>query len=241
MRVVRLTWLVFSILLTVEIYADEHFSPYDIPDKRELESCSCVEKEPKDGYWTEDPFFVTLTVANYGDEPMNNVKVSLYPGTLCVVYLFETSQISRRSSFSQDYGWETVPDKYFQDGQIEEVFPFTNNFELAQKLLPCKDEDSDCENIMIRFQHYQHGACPKSYFAQFQAVISDDSGNSYKTNTGTPLRLSPGNPLDPECYIAPQDECGGHSFTRPEEVSDEDLETADSDAEKTDGCSLLFL
>jgi len=247
MRLGRIIWLGFLILLMVNVYAENEISPYDIPDRREMESCSCVEKGEYINYYDPDePFFITLTVANFGEDVLKNVRVSITPGIICVLYLNETSEISRRSSFSQDHSWEKVLDNYSKEDRIAEMFPFTANYSVAETLAPCKDESSDCENIMIRFQHHVHGGCPK-YRAQFQSTIFDDSGKPYKTNTGYPLQVDSGYSEDPSCYIAPQDQCGGHSFTRPEETSDEDtthgeaFDDADSDSEKSDGCSILFL
>ena len=243
MNGVRLAWLFFSILFMVYIYAEDQISPYDIPDKKELDSCSCVENtEYKNYYDPDEPFFITLTVANFGEDVLENVRVSIYPGTVCVVYLSDTSEISRRKDFSQEHSWEKVPDNLSEEGLITETFPFTENYSLTETLAPCKDEFSNCENIMIRFQHHVHGGCPK-YYAEFQATISDDSGKSYRTNSSYPLKLNPGDSSDSECYIAPQDQCGGHSFTRPDDVPDEDAfeHDEDIDEKESDGCSAVLI
>ena len=225
--------------------ADEPVSPYDIPGKPEMEICSCVEES---GYYDPDePFFITVVIANFGEEVLENVKISLMPGVECVIYLPQTSEISRRSNFSENHKWEKVPDNFSQENKITEIFPFTENFKITDALAPCENESSNCENIMIRFQHHVFGACPK-FFAQFQAVIADDTGKPYKTNSSIPLKIKPGISENSDCYIAPHDQCGGHSFTRPEEISDEDdtkdgdiAENADSENRKTDGCSILIL
>lgn len=235
----------FMVFVFMTLSADEPVSPYDIPGKPEMEICSCVEEA---GYYDPDePFFITVVIANFGKEVLENVKISLMPGVECVIYLPQTSEISKRDSFSENHKWEKVPDSFSQENKIAEIFPFTENFKIADALVPCQNESSNCENIMIRFQHHVYGACPK-FFAQFQAVIADDTGRQYKTNSSVPLKIKPGTSENSDCYIAPQDQCGGHSFTRPEEISDEDdtedadmVETTDSGNKKPDGCSSLIL
>ncbi|HSW61098.1 MAG TPA: hypothetical protein VLJ60_09875 [bacterium] len=241
--------LIFLMVLTVlNLFADEPASPYDIPDRREMDACSCAQDVDSFVDQLDEPFFITVTIANFGKEVLTNVNISTNPGVSCVIYLAETSEISKRKNFSENHKWEKVPDNFSQENKIVEIiFPFTENFHIADTLAPCENESSNCENIMIRYQHHVYGGCPKTYEARFQATIVDDTGKPYKTNSAYPLKLRQGYSTNPDCYIAPQDQCGGHSFTRPEEITDEDesndadmLENSDSDTKKSDGCSVLI-
>jgi len=245
MRNALIFLMVFAFL---NLFSEETVSPYDIPDRREMESCSCAQDVDSFVDQLDEPFFITVTIANFGKEVLENVKISINPVSQCANYLAETSEISKRGSFSENHKWKKVPDNFSQENKIVEIFPFTENFHIADTLAPCENESSSCENIMIRLQyHIIFGTCPKTYDALFQATIVDDTGKPYKTNSAYPLRLRPGYSTNPDCYIAPQDQCGGHSFTRPEEITDEDdtndanmLENSDSDTKKSDGCSVLI-
>lgn len=243
--------VVLTFLAFLNLFADEPVSPYDIPGKSEMEVCSCLEKDG-DKYSVYlsslEPFFITVTIANFGEENLNNVYVDAPYSSICFHYLSETAQISKRNSFSQDHNWKKVEDN--DSEEISKMFPFTN-YMVSNVLKPCENELSDCENITIRYQFAGENECIKPiYIPLGVAVINDERNVPYSANGGVEIKLSVewGDVKDSSCYVAPQDQCGGHNFTRPEENSDEDgtkdadiVENTDSENKKTDGCSVLIL
>lgn len=182
---------------------------YDIPinpvtpDGREKNYCSCSEQA--DSVCATAPFYFMIKVQNWGDDLSTNVTVqdTLSPK---VNYISGTTEMCKEwKSDNVCKKWETVED-------INGGFPLTNPYKVADILGYCDQVYQTCdETIMIRFKVKPKDNLAKNEVIENTAIISDDSGKPYKTNTSIPLRLTFGScPSAAACENPDLTNCGGY-------------------------------
>ena len=182
---------------------------YDIPvnpvtpDGREKNYCSCSEQA--DSVCSTAPFYFMIKVQNWGNDLSTNVtvqdtlsgKVEYVPGTTEMCKEWKSDNVCKK--------WEPIED---MGGQ----FPLTNPYKVADVLSYCDSTMMTCEEtIMIRFKVKPKDNLPKNEVIENTAIINDDSGKPYKTNTSIPLRLTFGScPSAAACENPDLTNCGGY-------------------------------
>ena len=182
---------------------------YDIPrnpvtpDGREKNYCSCSEQA--DSVCATAPFYFMIKVQNWGDDLSTNVtvqdtlsaKVNYVPGTTEMCKEWKSDNVCKK--------WIPIED-------INGGFPLTNSYKVADILGYCDQVYQTCdETIMIRFKVKPKENLAKNEVIENTAIISDDSGKPYKTNTSIPLRLTFGScPSASECENPDLKNCGGY-------------------------------
>ena len=182
---------------------------YDIPinpvtpDGREKNYCSCSEQA--DSVCATAPFYFMIKVQNWGDDISTNVtvqdtlspKINYVPGTTELCREWKSDNVCKK--------WEPVED-------VNGTFPLTNSYKIADMLGYCDQISQTCsETIMIRFKVKPKDNLPKNEVIENTAIISDDSGKPYKTNTSIPLRLTFGScPSPAACENPDLTNCGGY-------------------------------
>ena len=181
---------------------------YDIPinpftpDGREKNYCSCSEQA--DSVCATAPFYFMIKVQNWGDDLSTNVtvqdtlssKVNYVSGTTEMCKEWKSDNVCKK--------WEPIED-------INGAFPLTNPYKVADILSYCDQVYQTCdETIMIRFKVKPKDNLAKNEVIENTAIISDDSGIPYKTNTSIPLRLTFGTcPSAAACENPDLTDCGG--------------------------------
>ena len=182
---------------------------YDIPvnpvtpDGREKNYCSCSEQP--DSVCSTAPFYFMIKVQNWGDDLSTNVtvqdtlsaKVNYVPGTTEMCKEWKSDNVCKK--------WIPIED-------INGTFPLTAPYKVADILSYCDLNMQTCdETIMIRFKVKPKDNLAKNEVIENTAIINDDSGKPYKTNTSIPLRLTFGScPSASACENPDLTNCGGY-------------------------------
>ncbi|MBP5591153.1 hypothetical protein J6Y50_04765 [bacterium] len=182
---------------------------YDIPinpvtpDGREKNYCSCSEQA--DSICSTAPFYFMIKVQNWGDDLSTNVtvqdtlssKISYVPGTTEMCNEWKSDNVCKK--------WIPIEDK-------NGAFPLDTPYKVSDILSYCDQALQTCdETIMIRFKVMPKENLAKNEVIENTAIISDDSGKPYKTNTSIPLRLTLGNcPSPAACENPDLTPCGGY-------------------------------
>lgn len=182
---------------------------YDIPinpvtpDGREKNYCSCSEQA--DSVCATAPFYFMIKVQNWGDDLSTNVtvqdtlstKVNYIPGTTEMCKEWKSDNVCKK--------WEPIED-------VNGGFPLTNPYKIADVLSYCDQVYQTCdETIMLRFKVKPKDNLAKNEVIENTAIISDDSGKPYRTNTSIPLRLTFGScPSAATCENPDLTPCGGY-------------------------------
>ena len=181
---------------------------YDIPknpatpDGREKNYCSCSEQA--DSVCSTAPFYFMIKVQNWGDDLSTNVTVqdTLSP---------KVNYVSGTTEMCKEWKSDNVCKKWIPIEDVNGAFPLTNPYKVADILSYCDQVYQTCdETIMIRFKVKPKDNLPKNEVIENTAIISDDSGIPYKTNTSIPLRLTFGScPSAAACENPDLTNCGG--------------------------------
>ena len=182
---------------------------YDIPmnpatpDGREKNFCSC--SEPADSICSTAPFYFMIKVQNWGDDISTGVtvqdtlssKISYVPGTTEMCKEWKSDNVCKK--------WIPIEDA---NGN----FPLATPYKIADMMYYCDQATQVCEDtIMVRFKVKPQENLAKNEVIENTAIISDDSGKPYKTNTSIPLRLTLGNCPSPAlCENPDLTPCGGY-------------------------------
>ena len=182
---------------------------YDIPPNdntpsgREKVYCGCSPEA--DAVCFEYPFYFSVKVQNWGDDISTNVTIqdNLSPK---VEYVAGTTEMCKEwKSANVCSKWEAI-----EDGSGG-AFPLSQPYKIADTLGYCDPATYECpETIMIRFKVKPSSTLQKHDVIENTALINDDSGKVYKTNTSIPLRLVSGTcPSASECENPDLANCGG--------------------------------
>ena len=182
---------------------------YDIPanpftpDGREKNYCSCSEQA--DTICATAPFYFMIKVQNWGDDISTNVTVQ---DTLST----KVDYISGTTEMCKEWKSDNVCKKWIPIEDVNGAFPLTNPYKIADTLNYCDQAYQTCdETIMLRFKVKPKGNLAKNEVIENTAIISDDNGRPYKTNTSIPLRLTFGScPSAAECENPDLTNCGGY-------------------------------
>jgi conserved repeat domain len=182
---------------------------YDIPvnpatpDGREKNYCSCSEQA--DAVCATAPFYFAVKIQNWGDDISTNVtiqdtlstKVNYAPGT---------------TEMCKEWKSENVCKKWIPIEDVNGGFPLATPYKVADMLSYCDSVSMTCEEtIMIRFKVKPKDNLAKNEVIENTAIINDDSGKPYKTNTSIPLRLTFGScPSASACENPDLTNCGGY-------------------------------
>ena len=175
----------------------------ETPDGREKNYCSC--SEAADSVCPTAPFYFMIKVQNWGDDISTNVTVQ---DTLSskVIYVSGTTEMCK------EWKSENVCKKWIPIEDANGAFPLANPYKIANELSYCDHLAQTCdETIMIRFKVKPLENLAKNEVIENTAIISDDSGKPYKTNTSIPLRLTFGScPSAALCENPDLTPCGGY-------------------------------
>ena len=176
---------------------------YDIPYEREKNYCSCSEQA--DSICSTAPFYFMIKVQNWGDDISTNVTVqdTLSPK---VNYLAGTTEMCK------EWKSDNVCKKWIPIEDVNGRFPLEAPYNVADMLSYCDPMTMTCdETVMIRFKVKPKENLAKNEVIENTAIISDDSGIPYKTNTSIPLRLTFGScPSAAACENPDLTNCGGY-------------------------------
>lgn len=181
---------------------------YDIPPNAETPSgreksyCGCAPEADKVCF--TGPFYYSVKIQNWGDDLSTNVtlqdkltnKVSYVAGTTEICREWKSSNVCKE--------WKKIDDK---NGK----FPLEEPYLVSDILPYCDPLTMECpETIMVRFKVLPNPNLQKHEVIENTALINDDSGKVYKSNTSIPLRLVSGScPSAAECENPDLTECGG--------------------------------
>lgn len=200
---------------------------YDIPPNPETPSgrekiyCGCSPES--DAICFDYPFYFAIKVQNWGDDISTNVTIQdkLSPK---VDYVAGTTEMCNEwKSANVCSKWIKIED------DSGGAFPLAQPYKIADVLGYCDQDTMECsETIMVRFKVKPSGSLQKHDVIENIALINDDSGKVYKTNTSIPLRLVSGAcPSASECENPSLTECGG--IAGEEECKkDEDCEAGET-------------
>ncbi len=183
---------------------------YDIPmnpatpDGREKNYCSC--SETADSICSTAPFYFMIKVQNWGDDISTNVTVQ---DTLAVNKI---SYVPGTTEMCKEWKSENVCKKWIPIEDNNGEFPLATPYKVADMMYYCDQATQNCEEtIMVRFKVKPKENLAKNEVIENTAIISDDSGKPYKTNTSIPLRLTLGNcPSPAACENPDLTPCGGY-------------------------------
>jgi len=175
----------------------------DTPSGREKIYCGCSPES--DAVCFDYPFYFAIKVQNWGDDISTNVTIqdALSPK---VVYVPGTTEMCKEwKSANVCSKWIAIEDG--SDG----AFPLKQPYKIADALGYCDEVTLECpETIMIRFRAKPSDTLQKHDVIENTALINDDSGKVYRSNTSIPLRLVSGAcPSASECENPSLTECGG--------------------------------
>lgn len=153
---------------------------FDIPEQSEKNFCSCSSKE--NSVCSDSPFYYTIKVQNWSEKSANGVVVTdVLPKE--IEYVAGTTEIA--SLFDETgagIDWTGI-----NDG-TGGAFPLEAGYYVADSLEPCNFEIC-LESYMIRFKVKPRAGLPKNAVIKNTALISDNAGITYRTNSDVPLRL----------------------------------------------------
>jgi len=195
----------------------------DTPSGREKIYCGCSPES--DAVCFDYPFYFAIKVQNWGDDISTNVTIQdqLSPK---VVYVPGTTEMCKEwKSANACSKWTPI-----EDGSGD-AFPLSQPYKIADALAYCDEVTLECpETIMIRFRVRPSDTLQKHDVIENTALINDDSGKVYRSNTSIPLRLVSGAcPSASECENPSLTECGGIA-------GDEECENND-DCEEGETCN----
>lgn len=195
----------------------------DTPSGREKIHCGCSTES--DAVCFTSPFYFAIKVQNWGDDISTNVTVqdNLSPK---VNYVAGTTEMCKEwKSANVCSKWEKI-----EDGSGG-AFPLEQPYKIADALAYCDQATFECpETIMIRFKVLPSDILQKHDVIENTALINDDSGKVYRSNTSIPLRLVSGScPSASECENPDLTECGG--------IAGEEECTKDEDCEDGEVCN----
>jgi len=191
-------------VLSVDTKAPRFDIPPNVntPSGREKGYCSCAPEADKVCF--TGPFYYYVKIQNWGDDLSTNVtlqdkltnKVSYVSGTTEMCTEWKEANVCKE--------WKKIEDK-------NGGFPLVDPYPIADILGYCDPLTMECpETIMVRFKVLPSLSLQKHEVIENTALINDDSGKVYKTNTSIPLRLVSGScPSAAECENPDLTECGG--------------------------------
>ena len=182
---------------------------YDIPinpatpDGREKNYCSCSEQA--DAVCPTAPFYFMIKIQNWGDDVSTGVTIQ---DTLSS----KVSYVSGTTEMCKEWKSDNVCKKWIPIEDSNGAFPLANPHRVADMMYYCDQATQTCEDtIMVRFKVQPKADLAKNEVIENTAIISDDSGKPYKTNTSIPLRLTLGNcPSPAACENPDLTPCGGY-------------------------------
>ena len=191
------------------VSVDTKSSRYDIlpnadtPSGREKIFCGCSPES--DAVCFDYPFYFAIKVQNWGDDVSTNVTIqdALSPK---VSYVAGTTEMCKEwKSVNVCSKWIAIEDA--SGG----AFPLAQPYKIADTLGYCDEVTLECpETIMIRFRAMPSNTLQKHDVIENTALINDDSGKVYRTNTAIPLHLVSGScPSVSECENPDLTACGG--------------------------------
>lgn len=198
--------LIYTNYMVVSV--DTKAPRYDIPPNAETPSgreksyCGCAPEADKVCF--TGPFYYSIKIQNWGDDLSTNVtlqdkltnKVSYVAGTTEICREWKSPNVCKE--------WKKIDDK---NGK----FPLEEPYLISDVLPYCDLLTMECpETIMVRFKVLPNPNLQKHEVIENTALINDDSGKVYKSNTSIPLRLVSGScPSAAECENPDLTECGG--------------------------------
>ena len=185
----------------------------ETPDGREKNSCTCSKVE--DFICSDRPFYFTIKVENWGENIADNVTVSdALPRNVNYI-AGSTEMLTTKDGVTGK--WEKVED-------VSGAFPFTAPKKVMDSMYYCDKTTFECrDKVMIRFKVKPIDTIQKNETIDNTAIIIDNSGIEYFSNSSIPLRLKQGDcPPITECPEPPKEECGPTSG--PECTKNEDCE-----------------
>jgi hypothetical protein len=181
---------------------------YDIPPNintpngREKHYCSCSNEA--DSVCFTAPFYFAVKIENWGDDLSTNVTIqdNLPP---------QVSYVSGTTEMCKDWKSPNVCEKWIAVDDKNGEFPLKTPYPVADIMGYCDKDTNECpDSFMFRFKVAPNPGLAKHEVIENTALISDDSGLVYKTNTSIPLRLVSGScPSTAECENPDLTECGG--------------------------------
>lgn len=217
--------VIYTNLLVLSI--DTKTPKFDIPpntntpDGREKNYCSC--SPDSDAICDDRPFYFTIKVENWGENIAHDVTVvdELPP---LVEYISGTTEMLVKKD-GVTGNWEKIEDS-------GGGFPLSSPIKIADSMYYCNKATFECEDsILIRFKVKPIETIQKHQVVKNTAIITDNSGIAYYSNSSVPLRLRLGDcPVITECPEPPKEECGGLDG----DVSDCEI---DDDCEDGQTCS----
>lgn len=207
------------LMLSVDTRAPRYDIPANTstPSGREKNYCSCVNET--DAICLDRPFYYTIKVQNWGDGSSSLVTVQdTLPGE--VTYVAGSAEIATKfDENGNGTDWKLIEDK------AGGAFPLSEPYLIAQSMAYCdnKTEGKCSDTVMIRFKVKPQSGLPKHTVIENTAIINDNSGMPYKTNTTVPLRLKSGNcPSLADCAEPDRKDCGGLGGSTKECEKNED-------------------
>lgn len=173
----------------------------ETPDGREKNLCTC--SSVADSICSDRPFYFTIKVENWGENIAENVTVSdELPRN--VDYIPGSTEILKTID-GKTGKWEPVED-------IGGEFPLKNSYQVMDEMYYCDKDTVTCEDrAIIRFKVKPIDSIQKNETIDNTAIITDNSGVLYYSNSSIPLRLKQdsGCPAITECPEPPKETCGG--------------------------------
>lgn len=222
----------------------------ETPDGREKNACTCSGE--KDSFCDGSSFYFMIKVQNWGDNAALNVKVKDELSSE-IDYIAGTTEMATEIDDSGNgKNWEIIPDG--EGG----TFPFSQDTVIKDIMEPCDQTSMTCtDTVLIRFKVKPREGLPKNAVIKNSAVITDNAGTPYSTNSAVPVRLTMDAGCDSSCRSATQEQCGGISGsieenTDDETVSDNSDSGPDGNSEETGddgsteeedvgcGCTIVF-
>ncbi|MCK5809332.1 hypothetical protein KAH37_10135, partial [bacterium] len=133
-----------------------------------------------------------------------------------VAYVPGTTEICRTTDDSDMCTkWEKFDD-------VSGGFPFAKATKIADSMAPCDRATFSCsDTIWVRFQVNPDSSLPKHAVIENIALLADETGAIYKSNTSVPLRLKIGTcGSHDECANPDMTLCGGNVTDKCEKDSD---------------------
>lgn len=188
---------IYTNLIVVSI--DTKSPKFDIPDSREKNSCTCSKTE--DFICSDRPFYFTIRVENWGENIAENVTVQDELPRNVNYIAGSTEMLTTKDGVTGK--WEKVED-------ISGEFPFKSARKVMDSMYYCDKESLTCaDKVMIRFKVKPVDTIQKNEVIENTAVITDNSGVAYYSNSSIPLRLKQGDcPALTECPEPPKELCG---------------------------------
>ena len=199
---------------------------FDIPDELEKNYCSCSDE--KNSVCPDTYFYYTIKVQNWGEKEANGVFVTdRIP--LETEYVAGTTEIaSVFDEFGAGVNWIKIKDNPDGTSQLE------TGYYVADSLAPCS-LDFCPESYLLRFKVKVKPELPKNSAIRNLALISDNDGVTYKTNSDVPLRLvfDASCPANTEC--SEPDKCNPACGGCGSEEDGSENKTDDSEGDETSG------